>query len=179
MFSGSIVAIVTPFANGTVYIPTLKKLLDWHISEGTQGNVPCGTTGESATFTQMGTMLGTPTYMSPEQMRGEPADGRADLWAAGVMLYEMLAGRGPFAAATVVEVMQNAMALEPAPLSSLVAGLPVSLDAVLRRALARRREDRFQEAGDFARELMKVAAAAADAVDLELAFEPATTTRLE
>jgi len=131
---------------------------------------------ESAAFTQIGTMLGTPSYMSPEQMRGEPADGRADLWAAGVMLYEMLVGRGPFAAATPVGVMQNALALEPVPVSTLVAGLPTSIDAVLRRALARRREDRFQAAGDFAGELMKVAAAAADAVDLELAFEPAAPT---
>jgi len=51
MFSGSIVAIVTPFTNGTVDFPALKKLIDWHIAEGTQGIVPCGTTGESATFT--------------------------------------------------------------------------------------------------------------------------------
>ena len=128
---------------------------------------------ESAAFTQIGTLLGTPTYMSPEQMLGEPADGRADLWAAGVMLYEMLVGRGPFAAATLFELMQNAATLEPVPVSSLVPGLPTSIDAVLRRALARRRDDRFQEAGDFARELMKVAATAADAVDVELAFEPA------
>ncbi|MBI5716870.1 MAG: serine/threonine protein kinase [Burkholderiales bacterium] len=130
---------------------------------------------ESAAFTQMGTLLGTPTYMSPEQMRGEPADGRADLWAAGVMLYEMLVGRSPFAAATPVAVMQNAMALEPAPVSSLVAGLPTSLDAVLRRALARRRDERFQAASEFAGELVKAAAAASDAVDLDLALAPLAT----
>lgn len=51
MFSGSIVAIVTPFSGGAVDIPALKRLVDWHIAEGTQGIVPCGTTGESATFT--------------------------------------------------------------------------------------------------------------------------------
>ena len=128
---------------------------------------------ESAAFTQIGTLLGTPSYMSPEQMRGDPADGRADLWAAGVMLYEMLVGRSPFAARSSFEVIQGAIGMDPAPVSSLVPGLPTSIDAVLRRALARRHEDRFQAAGDFARELMKVAAATADAVDLELAFEPA------
>jgi serine/threonine-protein kinase len=128
---------------------------------------------ESAAFTQIGTLLGTPSYMSPEQMRGEPADGRADLWAAGVMLYEMLAGRSPFAATTSFEVMRSAAILEPPPVSSLVTGLPTSIDAVLRRALAKNRDDRFQEAGDFARDLMKVAAATADGVDLELAFAPA------
>ena len=132
---------------------------------------------ESAAFTQLGTMLGTPTYMSPEQMRGEAADGRADLWAAGVMLYEMLVGRGPFAAANSAEVMRNAMASEAAPVSSLVGGLPTSIDAVLRRALAKRRDDRFQEAGEFAHELTK--AGVADTVDLELAFVPAARTRVE
>ncbi len=123
---------------------------------------------ESAAYTQIGTLLGTPAYMSPEQMRGLPADGRADLWAAGVMLYEMLVGRSPFAATSSFEVMRNATSLEPAPVSSLVAGLPTSLDAVLRRALAKNRDERFQEAGDFASELVR--AVAASAVDLDLAF---------
>lgn len=126
---------------------------------------------ESAAYTQIGTLLGTPAYMSPEQMRGAPADGRADLWAAGVMLYEMLVGRSPFAATSSLEVMRNATSLEPVPVSTLVPGLPVSLDAVLRRALAKNRDERFQEAGDFASELIR-AVAAADAVDLDLADAP-------
>jgi eukaryotic-like serine/threonine-protein kinase len=120
---------------------------------------------DSAAFTQVGTLLGTPTHMSPEQMRGEPADGRADLWAAGVMFYELLTGRSPFAATTSVMVMHNALHLEPPPVTSLVPEVPAGVDAVLRRALAKRREDRFQKAGEFARELMKVAAAAAAAAD--------------
>jgi serine/threonine-protein kinase len=128
---------------------------------------------DSAAFTQMGAVLGTPTYMSPEQMRGEAADGRADLWAAGVMLYELLAGRPPFAGANWLEVMKNVATLEPAPVSSLVDGLPPALDALLARALAKQREDRFQEAGAFARELTKVAAAANEAIDVDLGSEPA------
>jgi 4-hydroxy-tetrahydrodipicolinate synthase len=51
MFSGSIVALITPFADGRVDVPALKRLVEWHIAQGTQGIVPCGTTGESATFT--------------------------------------------------------------------------------------------------------------------------------
>ncbi|MCW5632902.1 MAG: serine/threonine protein kinase [Rubrivivax sp.] len=130
---------------------------------------------ERAAFTQIGTLLGTPAYMSPEQMRGEPADGRADLWAVGVMLYEMLVGRGPFAGASAVEVMQKAAMLEPAPVSSLVASLPRTLDEVLRRALAKRRDDRYQEAADFARELVKAVAVAAESVDLDLAVDAQPT----
>jgi serine/threonine-protein kinase len=145
---------------------------------------------ESAAFTQMGTLLGTPSYMAPEQMIGEAADGRADLWAAGVMLYEMLADQSPFAAASAssFQAMQNRVAAEPTPLSSLVPGLPVAIDGLMRRALARRREERFQQAGEFARELTKAAAAAADAVDLgagsdavdvDLTVEPAAPPRTE
>ncbi|MBL8325593.1 MAG: serine/threonine protein kinase [Rubrivivax sp.] len=124
---------------------------------------------ESAAYTQLGSMLGTPTYMSPEQIRGEPADGRADLWAAGVMLYEMLVGRTPFAATGVMEVMRNVGLLEPAPVSSLVASLPPSLDEVLRRALAKKRDERFQDAGAFADALVHAVAAAEPGVDLEVA----------
>ena len=131
---------------------------------------------ESAAFTQIGTLLGTPAYMSPEQILGTPVDGRADLWAAGVMLYEMLVGRSPFAAANSLEVRHNAIMLDPAPVSSLVDGLPTSLDAVLSRALAKDREGRFQEAGDFASELSKAVGADADAVDLELTDGPAAAT---
>jgi serine/threonine-protein kinase len=127
---------------------------------------------ESAACTQMGSLLGTPAYMSPEQMRGEPADGRADLWAAGVMLYEMLVGRGPFVAPNVLDVMRNAATLEPPPVSTLVDGLPASIDGVLRRALAKRREDRFQEAEDFAAAVVRALAGSTAAIDLELG--PAT-----
>ncbi len=139
---------------------------------------------ESAAFTQVGTLLGTPTHMSPEQLRGEAADGRADLWAAGVMLYEMLVGRSPFAASTSVMVMHNALHVDPTPVSSLLPEVPPAIDAVLRRALAKRREDRYHKAGEFARELMKVAAAAAAAaaaadeagdVDLDLALPLASS----
>ncbi len=122
---------------------------------------------ESAAFTQVGTLLGTPTHMSPEQLRGEAADGRADLWAAGVMLYELLVGRSPFAASTSVMVMHNALHVDPTPVSSLLPEVPPAVDAVLRRALAKRREDRYQKAGEFARELMKVAVSAAAAAEAE------------
>ncbi|MBL8340698.1 MAG: serine/threonine protein kinase [Rubrivivax sp.] len=126
---------------------------------------------ESAAYTQLGSMLGTPTYMSPEQIRGEPADGRADLWAAGVVLYEMLVGRPPFTATTggAMDLLRNVGLQEPAPVSSLNASLPASLDDVLRRALAKKRDDRFQDAGAFGDALVHAVAAAEPGVDLEVA----------
>ena len=134
---------------------------------------------ESAAFTQIGSMLGTPSYMSPEQMRGELADGRVDLWAAGVMLYEMLVGRGPFAAPSMFDVMRNVATLEPPPVSTLVEGLPAALDGVLQRALAKRRDERFPSAGDFAAALVKAVAAADEVVDLELDAAPPPAVDLD
>lgn len=133
---------------------------------------------QSAAFTQVGTLLGTPTYMSPEQLSGVGADGRADLWAAGVILYELLTGRVPFAAPTSMGVMRDAMHLAHTPVCQLLPDLPAALDEVLDRALAKRREDRYPTAKEFSQAL-KQAAEAAEAVvcsvDLDLAFAPDAT----
>ena len=105
---------------------------------------------QSSSLTQVGTVVGTPTHMAPEQLMGLPADGRADLWAAGVILYEMLTGRGPFLAETPAAVMHNVMQAEPALPSSIVASVPPVFDAVVARALAKKPDNRFQSARDFA-----------------------------
>jgi serine/threonine protein kinase len=104
----------------------------------------------SSSLTQVGTVVGTPTHMAPEQLAGLPADGRADLWAAGVILYEMLTGRGPFVAETPAAVMHNVMQAEPALPSSIVPSVPPVFDAVVARALAKKADSRFQSARDFA-----------------------------
>src|SRR5258708_36311532 len=79
---------------------------------------------ESSSLTQVGTVVGTPTHMSPEQLMGLTADGRADLWSSGVILYELLTGVSPFLAETPATVMHKVLQKEPPPPSSLVAGLP-------------------------------------------------------
>ncbi len=91
-------------------------------------------------LTRPGLLVGTPRYMAPEQVTGGEVDGRTDLFAAGAILYEALAGRPAFVGATVVEVLSATLHEEPPAL----AGDPaiVALDRVLRRALAKRRADR-------------------------------------
>ena len=96
--------------------------------------------------TEPGTLLGTVAYMSPEQVRGKPADARSDLFSAGVVLYEMLAGRRPFAGDSHVETMTAILRDEPAPLQAVAP----ALDRLLRRCLEKEIEHRFQHARDLA-----------------------------
>jgi tRNA A-37 threonylcarbamoyl transferase component Bud32 len=107
---------------------------------------------ESSNLTQVGTVVGTPNYMSPEQIMGLPVDGRADLFAAGVILYQFATGERPFAGSTTT-TMQKVLKEEPLPPSTLNVQLPPAIDAVVRRALAKRADDRFQTAREFSQAL--------------------------
>ncbi|MFL6674159.1 MAG: serine/threonine-protein kinase [Massilia sp.] len=94
---------------------------------------------------------GTPGYMAPEQMRARPLGPPADLYAAGVVLYELLAGTRPFAGSA-FEMMQRALAGEVAPLAALPAGPGLHFAAIVQRALAPDPADRYQTAGQFLRD---------------------------
>ena len=104
---------------------------------------------ESSNLTQVGTVVGTPTHMAPEQLMGHVADGRADLWAAGVILYELLTGKSPFFADTPAAVMHKVLSAEVQPPSSLAPTLPPGFDPIVMRALSRKPEERFQGAREF------------------------------
>jgi len=104
---------------------------------------------ENSSMTQVGTLIGTPSYMAPEQFRGEPVDLRADIWASGVMLYQLLTGEKPFEGGFSA-VMHKALHTEPPPPSQLSVTTPRGFDAVIARALAKRPEDRFGSAAEFA-----------------------------
>ena len=104
---------------------------------------------ESSNLTQAGTVVGTPTHMSPEQLMGIPADGRADLWAAGVILYELITGLSPFLADTPATVMHKVLQRDPPKPSELVPTLPPGFDGVISRALAKKADERFQSAREF------------------------------
>ncbi|HYC37473.1 MAG TPA: serine/threonine-protein kinase [Usitatibacter sp.] len=109
---------------------------------------------ESSNLTQVGTVVGTPTHMAPEQLMGVPADGRADLWASGVILYELLTGASPFLADTPAAVMHKVLQGEVTPPSAVDASLPAGFDGVVARALAKKAEDRFQSAREFQNALL-------------------------
>ncbi|HWQ12128.1 MAG TPA: serine/threonine-protein kinase, partial [Roseiflexaceae bacterium] len=108
-------------------------------------------------LTGTGVLIGTPDYMAPEQIRGAPQiDGRADIYALGVLIYRCLTGRRPFEGTT-QEVLIGHLEGAPAPLSALDPALPAGVDQVVRRAMARRPEDRYATAGELARALRSAA----------------------
>ncbi len=93
--------------------------------------------------TKTGIVLGTPMYMSPEQLGAEELHGHSDLFSLGVTLYELLAGEVPFKATNIAVLMTKITSEDPAPISRRRAGIPPSVDAVLAKALAKRPQDRF------------------------------------
>lgn len=103
---------------------------------------------ESSTLTQTGSVIGTPSYMSPEQFRGETVDGRTDVFAAGIVLYQLLTGSRPFvgSASTVMHQIMNEMPVNPTERNP---ALSKSFDRIISRALAKRPEDRFPSAQAF------------------------------
>ena len=93
--------------------------------------------------TKTGIVLGTPMYMSPEQLGADNLTGLSDLFSLGVTLYELLVGEVPFKASNIAVLMTKITTEDPAPVSSRRAGIPPSVDAVLAKALAKRPTDRF------------------------------------
>jgi len=125
-----------------------------------------------AEATAAGMVVGTPEYMSPEQIRGDPVDVRSDLYAFGVVLFELLSGAVPFKGTTPMATALKQLQ-EPAPLEGPQARhLPAQLLPVLRRALAKNVEERFQSAAEVASAL----AAVRDAVARELPEEETAAT---
>ncbi|MCB1905914.1 MAG: serine/threonine protein kinase [Rhodocyclaceae bacterium] len=103
---------------------------------------------ESSELTQVGTVIGTPSYMSPEQFMGLAADARSDVFAVGVMLYELLTGQRPFTG-SMESLAYRICHEEPAPPSQVQPGVPPAFERIVGRALAKRPEERFPTAGAF------------------------------
>jgi eukaryotic-like serine/threonine-protein kinase len=110
----------------------LLKITDFGVARMTDNN-----------NTKTGIVLGTPMYMSPEQLGAEELTGHSDLFSLGVTLYELLAGEVPFKATNIAVLMTKITTEDPAPISRRRAGIPPSVDAVLAKALAKRPKERF------------------------------------
>ena len=107
----------------------------------------------SAVRTQTGMVLGSPKYMSPEQVMGKSIDQRSDIFSLGVMLYEMLSGQTPFKGENVNAIMYQTLNAVPAPPNTLNPDVPEMINFIVAKALAKGVDDRYQDAKDFAADL--------------------------
>jgi len=111
----------------------------------------------AATVTQTHAVVGTAQYLSPEQARGELVDARSDLYSTGCLLYELLTGQPPFTGDSAVAIAYQHVREIPKPPSALAADVPESLDRVVLKALAKARDDRYQDAAHMRTELLAAA----------------------
>jgi len=122
------------------------KVLDFGLAKQLSGNeLTEATTQSQASLTQPGAVMGTLAYMAPEQLRGQSADARSDVWALGVVLYEMAAGVRPFQGHTGFELSSAVLSQTPAPLP---ANVPAAMRAVVERCLEKEPGRRYQRAGE-------------------------------
>lgn len=133
------------------------KILDFGLATGAGDVDP----------TQRGMVRGTVSFMSPEQVRGEPVDHRTDIWALGVVLYEMLSGRRPFEGLHVPAMVDAIVHRAPLPLSSLRDGLPPALEEIVSKALSKQADARYPEVGEMLSDLRLVQRAMARERDPE------------
>jgi len=100
-------------------------------------------------MTKVGHLIGTVEYMSPEQVRGEETDARSDIYSLGILLYEMLTGRVPFTSTSEYELMRCQIEDAPTPPRTFAPHIPLPVEQSIMRALAKRREARYQSASEF------------------------------
>jgi len=136
------------------------KVVDFGIAKNTTAGRDTTVASKATELTLQGAFLGTPSYMSPEQVRGSEVDQRADIWAFGCLLYEMLARRAPFTRETVADTLAAILEQEP-DWSLLGPAVPESMRSVLRRCLRKDPERRFHHVADVR-------------IELEEALDPAT-----
>ncbi|HEX9639384.1 MAG TPA: protein kinase [Acidobacteriota bacterium] len=135
----------------------LVKVLDFGIAKY-PASERLTAAAESMVDTVQGVVVGTATYMSPEQARGLEVDGRTDLWSLGVVLYEMVTCALPFSGATTADRIAAILEREPQPLGGLRRGVPAELERTVRRLLTKDRDQRYQNAADLIADLHRLRA---------------------
>ena len=133
------------------------KVLDFGLARRVHPAAGSGSrTATQSNLSTPGLIIGTPAYMSPEQARGEELDHRTDLFSFGVMLYEMVSGRHPFAKPSSAETVAAIQMQEPAPLVEGAPNLPGELQQIVSRVLQKKREDRYQTAQELLTDLSSI-----------------------
>jgi serine/threonine protein kinase/Tol biopolymer transport system component len=124
------------------------KVLDFGLAKLTEGAVDTEAPTRAKLNTSAGVVMGTASYMSPEQARGEQVDARTDIWSLGVVLFEMVAGSAPFERSTPSEIIALILEREPPPLARYAREVPPELERIVNKALTKDREERYQTAKD-------------------------------
>ena len=133
------------------------KVLDFGLAKDMSGEAANGATMASAGYTQVGMVMGTPDYMSPEQVSGRPLDHRSDIFSFGVMLHEMATGRRPFEGNSSAELISSILRDSPPLVTELRPELPSDIARVIRRCLEKEPQHRVQTARDVGNEFRELA----------------------
>ena len=148
------------------------KVLDFGLAKLTEGAIDTEAPTMAQVKTDAGVVMGTVTYMSPEQARGEEVDVRTDIWSLGVVLYELVAGCSPFERSTPSEVIALILEREPLPLARYARELPTEMDRIVTKALTKDREERYQRAKDLLIDLRRLRQRLEVEAEVERTTEP-------
>ena len=155
----------------------LAKLADAAVAaqpEATDAEAPTKT---KVVNTEPGVVMGTASYMSPDQARGLEVDARTDIWSLGVMLYEMVAGRLPFEGATTTDVLTMILHREPPSLLLYRKDVPAELERIVEKALTKEKEERYQLAKDLGLDLKRLKQRLEMEAELERSITPEEEAR--
>ncbi len=135
----------------------LVKVLDFGLVKLTENDGSCDPDAETVAHrTNPGMILGTASFMSPEQSRGRIVDGRSDIFSFGTLLYQMVSGRLPFTGENYVDVIASIIHKEPEPLADIAPQTPHDLQVVIRKCLRKDREERYQSARELLADLKDI-----------------------
>ncbi|MBP7475932.1 MAG: protein kinase [Pyrinomonadaceae bacterium] len=147
------------------------KILDFGLAKLAEepGFIGSGSEDKTRTAvkTRSGIIMGTVSYMSPEQARGKPTDTRTDIWSLGVVIYEMLTGQLPFRGETMSDTVASILTETPRPLINIISNVPEGLQQIIDRSLAKSTEDRYQTAGELRSDLLSLRRALERSGDIE------------